>query len=388
VASRFGTFLSRCLDPVNRLERGLSPFSRPEGEAPWGARDSPPSAVREQDPSARAVPEIAVLAEDPLAARDPDARQSYDEGLPILRPKPLVVDDAFPRAAAKLRQILGRASAWFTGLSQRVGRVTRRDRPAPSVRSGKSAVSLSPGLASPALKPASISELPILPLAPIEKPKKPADLYGEGDVYGRASPVRAVWFWTRRFVLIAGLVAGGVWAALSWETWVPKATGLGRIVFAEIDARVQARYQAKRRERALIETVQQVPHLAPGTIDLVLSSSPTGILDPPEVFRLAWVAADQGVPALTAEEAQELTRLRGQLLETLTPAERELVHEYDLVRARRVTFTFEDQSALRLFARGARALPSRSLERLRALSGKAIAAGLATEDAPRPRLQN
>lgn len=308
-ASRLGAFLSRCLDPVNRLERGLSPFSPPEGKAPWDASDSPPSAVREQEPSVR--------------AREP-------------------------------------------------------------------AVSLPPSLEAPgSLKPPpSISELPSLRLAPTDEPEEPGDLYGEGDVYGRVRPVHAVWLWTKRFVLIAGLVAGSIWAVLSWETWVPKATELGRVVFTEMDARVQVRYQAKRRERVLLETVQQVPHLSPGTIDLLFSSSPTGILDPPEVFRLACAAADQGVSALTAEEAQELTRLRRQLLETLTPAERELVDEYDLVRARRATFTFEDQGALRLFARAARALPPRSLERLQALSGKAIAAGLAKEGAPRPRVES
>jgi len=54
------------------------------------------------------------------------------------------------------------------------------------------------------------------------------------------------------------------------------------------------------------------------------------------------------------------------------------------VRARRATFAFEDRSALERYARGARALPPESRERLQALYGKAVAAGLAlpTEIAP------
>ena len=378
VVSRFGTFLSRCLDPINRLERGLSPFPPPEERA-----------ARKPDPVTRSVPEIGALAEDPLRARDPQTRPRSDEGPPVLRLKPLVDDDALPRAAAKVRKILGGVSAWVAGLTERVGHVTRRDRPSPSVPSSEPAVSYPPGLAPPEPRkaPLPISELPVLRLAPIHEPEEPTDLYDEGDVYGRASLVSVLWFWTRRILVITGLVAGGIWAALHWETWVPKAGRLGRIVITEIDGLVRARHQAERQERALFAAIEQVPHLARGTIALVLSSSPTGILEPPEVFRRACAAEGRGVSALSAEEAQELTRLHGELLETLSPAEGELARDYERARAQRATFSFEDQDALRLFARGARGLPPRSLARLQALSGKAIAASLAAEGAPRSRVE-
>jgi hypothetical protein len=105
------------------------------------------------------------------------------------------------------------------------------------------------------------------------------------------------------------------------------------------------------------------------------------------VFRLARDAADRGASALTAEETEELAGLRRELIETLTPAERELVSDYEDARARRSTFAFEDSDALRLYARGARALPARSLGRLRALTGKAASAGLASDGAARSRAE-
>ena len=153
---------------------------------------------------------------------------------------------------------------------------------------------------------------------------------------------------------------------------------------SEVSKYVQSREQKQRERRALQEATEQLPHLAPDTVRLVLSRSPTGVLDPPEVFQAACNAADRGVSALTPEEAQELNALRSALLDALSPAEGERVREYDDVRARRAPFAFEDQSALELFARGARALPSDSRERFQTLVGKAIAAGLGrpTEIAP------
>jgi hypothetical protein len=52
------------------------------------------------------------------------------------------------------------------------------------------------------------------------------------------------------------------------------------------------------------------------------------------------------------------------------------VAEYDRARSQRVVFPFENPHALELVARGARAMPSASRERLQALLGKAVAAGL------------
>jgi hypothetical protein len=83
------------------------------------------------------------------------------------------------------------------------------------------------------------------------------------------------------------------------------------------------------------------------------------------------------VSALTAVEAQELQALRAELLDTLRLSERQRIREYDRARAREIVFPYEHRLVLGLFARGARALPPESRERLQALSAKAIAAALA-----------
>jgi hypothetical protein len=175
-------------------------------------------------------------------------------------------------------------------------------------------------------------------------------------------------------VVIGGLLAGGAFAAFTWESWFPKAERLGRFVFAEIDERVRSRDRTERRQRALQEAIEQLPYIAPGTIELFLSR---GAVDLPEVFRLASDATDRGLSGLPTAEARELKALRQQMLDTLRPEELQRVREYDRARDRRPTLPFEDREVMELLARGARALPAPSLARLQVLSGMAIAAGLA-----------
>jgi len=157
---------------------------------------------------------------------------------------------------------------------------------------------------------------------------------------------------------------------------LPQAAQRGRILATKVDKYAQSRDQAERRRRALQEAGEQLPHLAPETIQVVLSLDPEIVLEPPQVFRVAYDAAERGLSALVPGEAQELKTLRSTLLGTLRPAERERVREYDRARAQRVTLPFEDRDVLELFARGAGALPPRSRERLQELSGRAVAAGL------------
>ncbi len=314
----------------------------------------------------------------------PDRRPrptSAGEGLPIIRLK-ASDDDAPLSAAATHQKLLSRVSAWVDVLSAWIDRLTRPDPPSPPpVPRGEPAVASAadPALREPLKPPPRISELPILRLAVIDDPKEPEDVY-EGE-----SVVHHAWLWTKRIVLIAGLVAGGVMAALTWETWLPQAAQRGRILATKVDKYAQSRDQAERRRRALQEAGEQLPHLAPETIQVVLSLDPEIVLEPPQLFRVAYDAAERGLPALVPGEAQELKTLRSTLLGTLRQAERERVREYDRARAQRVTLPFEDRDMLELFARGARALPSRSRERLQELSGKAVAAGLrmgASPDVP------
>jgi hypothetical protein len=224
--------------------------------------------------------------------------------------------------------------------------------------------------------PPPISELPILRLADVDEPQATSEVY-EGDRW-----IHIAWRWTKRIVVVGGILAGGMFAALTWEIWVPKAERLSRILFAEIDEHMRSRDQTERRKRALQEATEQLPYLSPETIELVLSG---GALDLPDVFRLASDATDRGLSALTPEEAQEWKALRQQMVDSLRPDERQRALEYDRARGRRPTLPFEDREALELLARGARGLPPASRVRLQVLSGQAIAAGLARDPSTRPR---
>jgi hypothetical protein len=376
VLSAFGALLSRCLDPITRLERGL-PLISPDEPAPWRAAGSSRSTPREPAVSVGVPLEVRVLAEEPTGPCGgyTERRSTADDGLPIIPLKPLEGGEAPPRTATTRRKLYRWASGWIDRLTARVGRLARQDRPRPTVPPEEPAAPRAAGPAprEPLKPPPPTSELPVLRFADVDESRDAEDVYEaeEGE-----SLFHAAWLWTKRIVVMTGLVTGGVLAALTWEAWFPKAAQLGQMLFTEIDRQVRSRDQAERQQRALLEATQQLPHLAPETIQLVLSSSPSGVLDPPEVFQRAFAAADRGLSALTSKEAEELRALRRELLDTLSPAERERVREYDVARARRVTFTFEDRAALEPFARGARALPARSRERVQALLGKAIGAGI------------
>jgi hypothetical protein len=247
--------------------------------------------------------------------------------------------------------------------------------------------------AAPAIRlkpPTPVHELPSLRLASNDE-----EYEEEGDVYGYDEPgvVGIAWLWTKRLVLTGALAIGGFYAYLTWETWLPKAGEFGRMVIAQIESRTQTSRPApplsaeeteqKERADALRVATEQLPYLTPDTVEKVMSSSVAGVLDPPEIFRRAHDAAERGTSSLSAAEAQELRALRQNIEARLTPAERERLREYDLARGVRVTMPFEDKAALGAVARGARALPPASRERLRLLSAKAVAAGLATAETRR-----
>jgi len=272
-------------------------------------------------------------------------------------------DEPAPRPAA------GGLTAWFGRL---VGRglpepITPPSEPTPK---GPPAPALRPPLAAPP----PISELPTLRFAEGHDAREEGDVYEDGQEGGSMFP--ALWLWTRRVVLLGGLATAVVLVALNWSTWFPRAAEVGETVFTEIDRQAHSGQRAREQEQALRDATERLPHLAPETIRLVLATSSSGVLDPPEVFQLASEAADRGRSALTPAEAEELGALRRELLAHLRPPERTRVAEYDRARANRVVFPFENPHALELVARGARAMPPETLKRLQELLGKAVAAGL------------
>jgi hypothetical protein len=218
----------------------------------------------------------------------------------------------------------------------------------------------------------------VLRFADQETPEE-EDLYEGEEADGLFA---TLWLWTKRILLLGGLVTAGVLAALNWETWFPRAAEVGQTTFTEIDRQVRAGQRAREQEQALSDAAERLPQLAPATIRLVLAASDSGVLEPPEVFQLANEAADRGQNALTPAEATELRTLQRELLDHLRPPERARVAEYDRARANRVVFPFENPHPLELVARGARAMPAQSRERLQELLGKAVAAGLAPTAGP------
>jgi hypothetical protein len=324
---------------------------------------------------------IPAFADEPDAPAETRRKATAEEEPPVIRLKPLEGEAAPMRAAQTFFRRLGdTASRWAAGLKGRVDGVARRLHPSLSPPSSEPPPpsALFPAPHVPLQAPPPIEELPVLRLAEtVDEPREVEDYY-EGP---REPVFPTLWRWTKRLVLLGALAAGGVYAALNWDTWGPGATRVGGAALTEMDQYVRTQEQAAREERALQEAAAELPHLTRETIRPILAGSLTGVLDPAEVFQRACDAADRGLGALTPEEAQELRALRTSVQEAVSPAEGFLLREYDKTRGRRATFAFENRTAAELFARGARALPPESLERLRLLSAKAVADGF-----PRPPL--
>jgi hypothetical protein len=350
------------------------------------------------------------LARLPVVTRAAHVRPPSDTELPII-PLRLLDDEgpAHSRAPARapfgLADATGKAVSMVTVLFDRLRRAApgwndhlrrwtlRLSRPKPLLRRPPADEGAMPdpfgqALRTPLMPPPNLSELPVLRLAKIDE-KEMEPVYD--DIYEGPGFFDVAWLWAKRVTLLAGLVAGGIIAANTWEIWLPRTAQLARMMFLEIDERVRPAAPNRAEEpsepiRAALQAAnEQLPHLAPETIELVMSRSLAGVLDPPEVFGRAHDAMERGMGALTAEEARELRALRLAMLARLHPAERERLHEYDLERDRRVTLPFEDREALGLVARGTRALPPEARERFQWLAGKAVTAGLSVPDNSAPR---
>jgi len=319
-------------------------------------------------PPARPSP-VRPFAEEPAAPRSV-ARPAADVANAIA--------GAASRGRALFARFRGVASAWAYRVRGWVERYTRRDPSGPSLSFDDAPGAGTPGAAlrKPLMPPPQINELPVLRLKADDSESERVD----HDVYEGSASLGVAWLWLKRAALIAGLLAGGIVAAGTWETWVPVAARLGRVIVMEIDRRAHQAAPSRDEERpqpaadALPAGRDQLPHLAPQTIALVMSSSRSGALDPPEVFARAYDATERGMSALTSAETQELGVLRRAVLAALPAADRQRLREYDLLRGRRAPLPTENREALRSVARGARALPPWARERLQELLGKAIAA--------------
>jgi hypothetical protein len=415
VLTAFGTLLSRLLDPLTPLVRdwparssvARAPraadrkASKPARETPRAPAPLPAAAapVHEPPPAfeptpAPPSPKVSGLAEEPgRTTAEPEG-----DAIPVVPLKPLPEDEG-PLASAwrgfsgrvagtvaRVSTGLAGASVWVAGLPARLASLRGRDRGPTSVvppvepvrRKAPSATPPPPATPrppAPLRPPTPIAELPSLRLKEGYEPPDEGDVY-EGEEWEGWSLLPVVWMWTKRIVLLGGLVGAGALVALHWDTWFPKAAELGQTLFTEIDRQAHSTQRARERDQAFTNAVERCPHLAPATVRLVLSTSSDGVLEPPEVFGVAAEAADRGITTLSPVEAAELRALQHELATRLRPPQRARLAEYDRARATRVVFPFENPAALDLVARGARALPAASRARLQELLGKAVAAGL------------
>jgi len=210
-------------------------------------------------------------------------------------------------------------------------------------------------------------------------------LAGEQAARQRARLFAAVRPWRKHGTLAAGTVVVLVVAASTSSMWMP---ALARLFSSRPVARDGPAGPPIPQEtgppipKEVQAAMAQLPHLAPDTIQLVMSTADFAALQPPEVFRRAYTAANRGASALTEEETQELRSLKSAVVGALRPLERDRMRAYDRMGAGRDLLAGEDGRVLALFARGVRALPAPRRERLQALYGKAIGAALA-RSAPR-----
>lgn len=234
---------------------------------------------------------------------------------------------------------------------------------------------LPPMVPRPASPPKPISQLAVVPLAAVvdEPEPEPEEVYEGEEPSALMGPL---WFWTKRVIVLGLLAAVGAYLYRERASWFPQAADVGQIVFKQIDKRARAGQLNQKQQQALVEATARLPHLTSPTILMIYEQSPLGVMDTSEVFQLTREATERGIDKLPPADAEELRALQNELAATLRPPERRRLDEYDEARARRVIFPFENPYAMDLVAKGARALPSEKLVRLRALLQLAVAEGL------------
>ena len=226
--------------------------------------------------------------------------------------------------------------------------------------------------------PPPITALPVLRFAD-EKEK------GKEKVRGPRVPMRGK-------LAVAGGVAAILLIATGWA-WIPQLIQAGRRWASRVDKKEAVPSPPVPSPTPPPPTlppevqaaVDQLPHLTPETIQVVMKKSAYRPRDPAEVFSRAETAAVRGMSALPEAEADELSALRLAVARSLRPTDRQRVRGYERIRTgRELLSVSEDVKVLALFARGVRALPPAKRERLQTLLAKAIVAELGPLPSPTP----
>jgi hypothetical protein len=235
-----------------------------------------------------------------------------------------------------------------------------------------------------------------LPTLRFKEPAAPEpvdeDLYDGDDIYGDGDSglLRTALVWTKRLVLTAGLAAAAFFAFRTQDRWRPAAERRGHQLVDAVGQRLQPRpsdaderlrkQQDAQRQQLLEASASEMPYVEPAIVERVLASMAAGLDDasaPTDVFRRVYEATEHGMTALSPEEAAEWQSIRRTMLGGLPASDRQHITSYERVLRARVSLPYEDRTVMNLLAHAARALPPQSGARLRELSGKAIAAGLA-----------
>ena len=299
------------------------------------------------------------------AAAKTHADEDELEELPLVEAE----EDPLIKATRRGQELLALAVAWV----RRVGADIR-------ARKLRQTAASSPASAPAPRKsfdaPPSSNELPVLRFA---------------DEKERTAGVRTPKLGTRGRLVIAGVGVGILVVATGWA-WIPALIDLGRRLIAPVAKKVAVPLPAASAPPPpptlppdVQAAVNQLPHLTPETIQIVMKKSAYRPRDPAEVFSRAETAAVRGMSSLPEEEAQELSALRLAVARSLSPTERQRVRGYERIRTgRELLSVSEDVKVLALFARGVRALPPEKRERLQTLLGKAIVAELGPLPSPVP----
>ena len=191
-------------------------------------------------------------------------------------------------------------------------------------------------------------------------------------------------------LLIAGAIAAVLVIATGWA-WIPALLQAGRRWASRTEKKEASPSPSPASPTPPPPTlppdvqvaVDQLPHLTPETIQVVMKKSAYRPRDPAEIFSRAETAAVRGMSSLPEEEANELSALRLAVARSLRPTDRQRVRGYERIRTgRELLSVSEDVKVLALFARGVRALPPEKRARLQELLGKAIVAELGPLPSP------
>ena len=241
-----------------------------------------------------------------------------------------------------------------------------------------------PRASSPSSRPPTpFNDLPVIKLAEINEPEPEEDEFDDGPMSRVSEGLATGWAWVKSLTVTAILLVVIVVLVQNYKTWFPRAMGATLRLFSGMDD-LKAKYAPPEASREALEAAtQQLPQLAPATIETIMTRTGSVALAPTEVFRRASEAAARGKAALAPTASGELDSHMTALLGELNESEAASLRRYmERVAAGEAMLPYEDNEAMWLTARGARRLPPERLARVQQLHAQAITLGLPSKPAP------